>query len=372
MIAIVGPSQRFLSGVSYYTIRLANALSNHTNVKVVLFRKMLPKRFFPGRKRVGAKLTSLKFNENVEVHEILDWYNPITWFNAYKLLKDCKTVIFQWWTSSVAHMILFLELMCKLKDGDRKNIIIEFHEVLDPLESSILLINLYFKTVRRFITKLADHYVVHSKSEKEIIKSAYNIASSKISVIPHGVYDHYKTIENAKKALKITENFVILFFGLIRPYKGLKYLIDAFNLLPEDVAKNARLLIVGETWEDKSVPELISKSRFKDKITFVNRYVSDYETSLYFSAADVLVLPYVRASQSGVGYIGMHFGLPILATEVGGLKSLSEYKGTTFVKTRDEQDLSKAILHVYEKRRKFDTPRRFKWDYIAKKWMELF
>ncbi|MCX7998004.1 MAG: hypothetical protein N3A69_03505, partial [Leptospiraceae bacterium] len=126
-IAIFGPSKRFLSGVSYYTIRLSNALSQDANVKVILFRKMLPKRFFPGWKRVGEVLTSIDFDSVVSVHEILDWNNPLSWINAYNLVKDREVMIFQWWTSSVAHMYFVIELL----NRKRIPIILEFHEVVD-------------------------------------------------------------------------------------------------------------------------------------------------------------------------------------------------------------------------------------------------
>ena len=99
-VVIIGPSEKFLSGISYFTLRLSNALSDLMDVKTLLFRKMLPKRLFPGWRRVGEELTTQKFDERVEVYEILDWYNPITWLRAYKIIKAEK-----------ADVILFLSLI---------------------------------------------------------------------------------------------------------------------------------------------------------------------------------------------------------------------------------------------------------------------
>jgi glycosyltransferase involved in cell wall biosynthesis len=370
-VAIVGPSKRFLSGISYYTICLSNALSNYADVKTILFRNMLPKRFFPGWRRVGKDLTNLNFNEKVKVYEILDWNNPFTWLRAFNLIKDCDAVILEWWTSSVAHMHLILELLNRF--STKIPVVIEFHEVVDPLESSILPVRLYSKVMGKIVRKLANHYVVHSKADKELISRVYRIPIDKISVIPHGVYDHYTKIEGARNRLSIKENFVILFFGLLRPYKGVKYLIKAFERLPNDILEDSRLLIVGETWEDKESIKLIDQSRYSDKITVVNRYVSDDEVSLYFSASDVVVLPYTRASQSGVAHIAMAFGLPIVASYVGGLReSLSKYKGTIFVKPKDVVALTKAIIDVYkDKRRKYHYPSYLNWNEIAKRWVKL-
>jgi len=367
-VAIVGPSKKFLSGVSYYTIRLSNALTEFAEVKAILFRNMLPKRLFPGWKRVGEDLTNLKFDENVKVYEILDWYNPLSWLKAYGIAKKCDAMIFEWWTSSIAHMYLTISIL------NRKNIpiILEFHEVVDPLESAILPIRFYSRVMGKAIRKLASHYVVHSEADKNLISEIYRVPKEKISVIPHGLYDHYEKVEKAKEVLGIKEEFVILFFGLIRPYKGLRYLVEAFEALPEKVAENSRLLIVGEAWEDKESIKLAMNSKRKENITIINRYVPDSEVSLYFSASDVLVLPYTRASQSGVAHIGMSFGLPIVATKVGGLSdSLGNYIGTKFVEP-DAKEIARAIEEVYHERpKKFPVPENLKWEKITKIWKSL-
>lgn len=371
-VVIIGPSEKFLSGVSYFTLRLSNALSDLMDVKTLLFRKMLPKRLFPGWRRVGEELTAQKFDERVEVYEILDWYNPITWLRAFRIAKKSDVILFQWWTSSVAHMYLVLEVLnFRFR---RRPIIIEFHEVVDPLESSIFLIRIYSKVMGRLIRRLATHYVVHSHSDKELISKNYGIEKEKIEVIPHGIYDHYKKMERnvAKSTVVIKEEFIILFFGLLRPYKGVKYLIKAFESLPEDVIEKSRLFIVGETWEDKESKELAKESNFSDKIKVIDRYVSDDEISLYFSASDVLVIPYTRASQSGVAHIGMAFGMPIIASEVGGLKeSLGKYKGTVFVQPGSADDIVKALMSVFDERREFEAPEELRWEKIARKWFKL-
>ena len=369
-VAVIGPSKRFLSGVSYYTIRLSNALSEKADVSAILFRNMLPKRLFPGWKRVGEELTSLEFDSRVEVYEILDWYNPLSWFKAYRIARKSDAVIFQWWTSSVAHMYLSIELLNKI--SGKVPVIIEFHEVVDPLENSILPIKIYSRIVGRLIRKLASHYVVHSEADRKLVSKIYRIPEQKITVIPHGIYDHYERVENAREVLGIKEKFVILFFGLLRPYKGVKHLIKAFEMLPDEVRNNSRLLIVGEIWEDKESVKAAENSPFRDKITVVNKYVPDSEVSLYFSASDVLVLPYTRASQSGVAHIGMAFGIPIVATEVGGLKeALSNYQGSIFVEPNAES-IAKALEKLYgEPEKRYGVPEHLKWENLAKEWMKI-
>jgi len=106
---------------------------------------------------------------------------------------------------------------------------------------------------------------------------------------------------------------VILTFGLIRKYKGIMYLVQAFEKLPEDIAKKSRLLIVGEIWEGKNeLLNQINMSQYREKITLINEYVPDEKIPVYFGASDVVVLPYLRASQSGIAHIAMSFGKHII------------------------------------------------------------
>jgi len=371
-ITIFGPSKRFLSGVSYYTIRLSNALSELFHVNTILFRNMLPKRLFPGWKRVGKNLTNLEFNKNVRVYELLDWYNPLTWIKAYRIAEKSNAIILQWWTSSVSHMYLFVESMNKI--SEKIPVIIEFHEVVDPLENSILPIKVYSRIMGRLVRRFASHYVVHSKADLELISKTYSIPEENITVIPHGIYDHYPKLKkgDARKALGIEDEFVILFFGLLRPYKGVKYLIKAFESLPEEILKRSKLLIVGETWEDRESVTLAKKSKHSERILLVNRYVADDELPLYFSAADVVVLPYTRASQSGVAHIAMTFGLPVVATKVGGLlESLGAYSGTIFVEPCDSDSIKSALIRVFNHREQHSPPDDYRWEKIALKWSDL-
>lgn len=368
-ICIVGPSKRFISGISYYTIRLANAMSERYDVSVICFRQLLPTFLFPGKEHVGKNISTLDFNSGVEVFDGMDYNNPFTWFKAYRFFKrqDPDIVILQWWTSSVAHMQLLLKLFSSL--GKETKVVIEFHEVVDPFEEAILPIRLYSKLMGKSLRKDLDAYITHSRSDQELVAERYDIDIEKIHVIPHGLYDQYgEPIESreAKESLSIEEEFVILSFGLIRRYKGIPHLIEAFEGFPEEIAQKSRLLIVGEVWEDrKELLEQIEKSPYSEKITLVDEYVPDYMIPTYFSAADVLVLPYLRASQSGIAHIGMSFGKPVVVSEVGGLKeSMADYKGTFFVRPQNVDDIREQILNLFGNNEKYDPPVRT-WDKIV-------
>lgn len=374
-ICIVGPSKRFLSGISYYTIRLANAMSVEKEVSVVCFRQLLPTFLFPGKSHVGKDISDLSFSSEIPVFDGMDYNNPLTWVQAYRFLKAQKPdiIVLQWWTSSVAHMQLLLKMFAGLLN--KPKIIIEFHEVVDPFEESILPIRLYSKIMGKLLRKNLDAYITHSESDKELVAKRYSISPEKIHVIPHGLYDQYGKlldIKEARKNLSIKDDFVILSFGLIRKYKGTPYLISAFEQLPSDILEKSRLLIVGEIWEDrKELLDQIKASPYHDKITLVDEYVPDEKVNLYFSAADVVVLPYLRASQSGIAHIAMSFGKPVVVSEVGGLKeSMANYEGTFFVPPSDSDSIREAILSQFGERKHYDAPDQ-KWDRIINCYIEL-
>ncbi len=369
-VVIIGPSMRFLSGISYVTLLLSNSLADYFVVTALLFRNMLPKKLFPGYKRVGENLADCGYRSDITVAEILDWYNPFTWIEGSKYLLKGDVIIFQWWTSSVAHMYLILALL----NVRKKPIIIEFHEIVDPMEYGFFILRLYSKIMGTLIRRLATYYIVHSEVDRQLISSHYEIDINRVRVIPIGIFDQYKKMNKslAKDHLGISESNIVLFFGLIRPYKGVKYLVEAFEGLPPDRIRNSRLLIVGEAWEDQELYALVAKSPVASQITLIDRYIGDSEIPFYFSAADALVMPYTRASQSGVAHIGMEFGIPIIATRVGGLEeSLGKYNGTRFINPMDSDELARMIDDTIVNKKSFKPPEDLRWDVIAGQWRDL-
>jgi glycosyltransferase involved in cell wall biosynthesis len=150
----------------------------------------------------------------------------------------------------------------------------------------------------------------------------------------------------AKKTLGLNGP-VMLFFGFVRQYKGLEYLLRA---MPE-VLRNVqvKLLIVGEFWEDKE-PYLktIEELELQGDVVVVDRYVPNEEVGLYFSAADVVVLPYVDATQSAIVSLAYAFGKPVITTHVGGLPEVVRNGETGLVvPPRDDKALAEAIVRFF-------------------------
>ena len=290
-ICIVGPSKRFFSGITNQTVFLANALSKRNEVSVILLRNLLPRFLFPGREHIDKDQYVVDFSSEVKVYDGMDYNSPLSWIGAYKFLKKHKpdVMVVLWWTSSVAHMQIILRIMNRWSIKAKN--VLEMHEVVDPLEESIIPLRIYSRLTGCRLVKGADICTVKSEFNKTQISKIYGISEDKIFVIPHGLYENYKQISDknqAKRELGIQEEFVILYFGLIRHYKGVPDLIKAFARIPIDVARHSRLLIVGEVWEENDMlRQMIDSSPYKDQITLEAKYIADSLIPKYFSSSDV-------------------------------------------------------------------------------------
>lgn len=351
-ICIVGSSKRFFSGITTHTIFLANALAKQHQVSVILLRQLLPRFLFPGREHVGKNQYSVDFAPGIKVYDGMDYNSPWSWLGAYRFLKKEKpeAIIMLWWSSSVAHMQVFLKLVNRWGVGAR--IILEMHEVVDPLEESILPIRLYSRLVGRRLVQGLDAYTTQSQFDKTQVAKVYHIKEDMVSVVPIGLYEDYKQpMDSAlsKEELGIKEQFVILYFGLIRHYKGVPYLVKAFDLLPTSIATRSRLLIVGEVWEEgELLREIINSSQYKAQISLVAQYVPDAMIPKYFSAADVVTLPYLRTAGSGVANIAMPYGKPIITSDLHAMREcLSSYEGALFVSPGDYTAIAEELVKIY-------------------------
>ena len=150
--------------------------------------------------------------------------------------------------------------------------------------------------------------------------------------------------------MEITENLVLLCFGSIRKYKGISVLVKAFSDLPESIANNTRLLIAGEDWaDDNELWSLVKSSPYRDRIEVHPQLVPEEMIPIYFSAADIVALPYLRTAGSGVANIAMAYGKPIITSELDTMKELlAAYPGATFVPAGDSTALKLQLIQTYE------------------------
>jgi glycosyltransferase involved in cell wall biosynthesis len=346
-VLVIGAGTRLLSAMSYYTLQLTNALAQRFAVATIPMRQLIPTFLYPGRSRVGSTSTCLELDRNVTVMGEIDWFWGANLARAMRRLHAWRpdAVVFQWWTGSVLHTYLALALFARLR-GIR--VVVEFHEVLDTAEQRIPLARAWVSLLGRPFFALADAFVVHSEVDREPIGERYSVGIRPCVVIPHGPIDHFTSEDDSPPVpLRDPPAGVInlLFFGIIRPYKGLEDLVEAFEMLDDDEVARYWLTVVGETWEGWDLPiRLIESSRHRSRITLVNRFVEDDEVTAYFAGADAAVLPYHRSSASSPASVAMANGLPLVLTAVGGLpEAVAGYEGAVLVPPRNPKALRDAI-----------------------------
>lgn len=329
-VLLVGPSKRFLSGIAYYTYGLANALETECDLAVLLIRKLLPKVLYPGGRRVGHQLSNIQLPAAVPVFDGVDYYWGPSFVGAVNFMRNERpdVVVLQWWTATVLHTYVALSVMARLRGA---KIVVEFHETLDSAENRYWLIAAYANTVAPRLFRSCAGYVVHSEHERAAVVGRYGLDARRCGVIHHPVYDHQRGTARTRSAPEGVCN--VLFFGLIRPVKGLDELISAMGLVCGEETNHYWLTIVGETWEGCGpVLETARNTTFGSRTTIVNRYVTDLEADGYFRGADVVVLPYRSSAQSGVLHLAMGYGLPVVVTRVGGLLEVAaRYPGAVLV-----------------------------------------
>ena len=202
----------------------------------------------------------------------------------------------------------------------------------------------------------ADHLFVHTEKMKRELIEDFSVHGSRVTVIPFGINNSVPntrlTTDDARQRLGIQDGErVILFFGRITPYKGLEYLIAAFQRILAR-REDYRLIIAGRPdnceryWQ--TIQEAIREDANRERVLLRAEFIPDDETEVYFKAADVLVLPYKDIYQSGVLFLGHSFGLPALAADVGSLRDEIVEGKTGFVFMREDPvDLAKAIERYF-------------------------
>jgi glycosyltransferase involved in cell wall biosynthesis len=337
-ICLLGPAYPLRGGIAHYTTLLYLELKQTHEVTLVSFKRQYPAFFFPGKSQTDESRESFR----VENKPLLDTLNPWTWFATGRKIRNLAPdlLVIQWWHPYFALPFAAVALLFK-RGGGRVCFIC--HNVL-PHDRSM---------VDRFLTSLAlrtgDRFIVHSKKDEEDLRKLR--PHSPVERVMHPTYtpfsaDKTLTQEAAREALGLNGK-MLLFFGFIRPYKGLIHLIRALPRILESV--DCVLYIVGEFYEAKE-PYLreVERLGLGPNVRIVDRYVSNEEVPLYFCACDAVVLPYVSATQSGVVQMAYAFDKPVITTRVGGIPEAVREGVTGFlVPPGDERALADAVRAFY-------------------------
>jgi glycosyltransferase involved in cell wall biosynthesis len=375
-IILLGPSAPYRGGFVHFNAKLGETLINLTNLDTTLifWKRLYPTLFLPKPEKEFQDLQS-KVNFKNQGKSILDYLNPLSWIKLALLLKRIKPDVFiTYWTHPI-HFPVYFCLFSFIKILTHVPIYLIAHNVKQH-EGSFL-----NKLMTRITFYFAKRIIVHAKQEA---KEAENLTSKeKLIVAFHPIYNMFPedkqfSIQDFKRKLNLQKH-VLLFFGFIRPYKGLEYLIEAFKEVSQKI-EDVSLLIVGELfWKTdkkqnlatsiKQIPfqllkkltlkkdvskynplKLIKKYNLSHRCTVVEDYVPNEDVFKYFKVSDILVAPYISASQSGPVQIAYAFNKPVIVTRVGGLKDAvkEKYSGYT-VKPKRSKDLADKIIQYITK-----------------------
>jgi glycosyltransferase involved in cell wall biosynthesis len=249
----------------------------------------------------------------------LDSLNLVTWLTAFwriwKYAPDA--IVLQWWTSFWAPVWFVLGALDRL--FLQSPLVYICHNVL-PHEAQP-----WDSWLARLAWLWGSQFIVQSLEERDRLSS--RTRDVPISIVPHPVYDMFADQqmpqEEARQRLRLPlDTPILLFFGFVREYKGLKDLLAALPRIRAQLGE-LTLVVAGEFWEHKrSYLEMIETLEVADLVIIEDRYIPNEEVAIYFSAADVLVAPYRRATGSGAVQMALGFGCPVIATAVGGLEDI--------------------------------------------------
>jgi len=347
-IAIVGTAYPMRGGIAQFNALLYKYLSAKNDVTMFSFKRQYPEFLFPGKTQYEQGEPTFKIPDKINKISV-DSVNPINWINVGLKIAKVKPdlIIFKYWLPFLGPCFTIISVFAKF--FSKAKVLFICDNVI-PHEKRL---------GDRFFTKLAfsqvDYFIVMSKTVEEDLKKFSRGKPYKL--IPHPVYNIFGervSKSEAKEFIRKEFNIdtrnekVILFFGYIRKYKGLNYLIDA---MPEILKKlRLKLLIVGEFYEDeKKYFDQIESLKLRDSVEVVSDFVPDEKVRYFFSASDIVVLPYVNATQSGITQIAYYYDKPVIATDVGGLSEVVKNNETGFIiAPESSKAIANAVVKFYE------------------------
>lgn len=330
-VAIVGPVYPYRAGIAYCTTRLAEEL----RADAISFRRQFPKSLYPGSSDIDE---SLRPRTPPGARFVLDIVNPLTWLKTAMLLRRERydAVIFVWWIWVWA--LPYLTLLAMLPRSTR--VILQCHNIGDKEPAA------WKRALTNRVLRRGDFLVVHAKSEAE---EAERRTRGKRRVVTtflpvHELGGAIPARDEARASLGLDGN-VALFFGHVRPFKGLDIVLRAWPMLETHVT----LAVAGEVWW-KNEEEYRSLARGLDNVRLDFRFIPDAEIATWFAAADVVLAPYRIEAQSGVALTAFHFARPVIATTVGGLPEIiAEGENGMLVPPEDPAALANAIDRFFSR-----------------------
>lgn len=338
-IAYLSTFYPYRGGIAQFNACLYRELEKQGhNVKAYTFTTQYPNFLFPGKTQF---VTENDIADKIDSVRCLNSINPFSYYKTARLINQQQPdlLVMKYWMSFFGPSLGTAAGRVR-KKGTK---VVTILDNVIPHEKRF-----FDASFTKYFLKRNDGFIAMSESVKNDLLSL--APNAKVILKPHPLYDHFGkklSREQACKNLNIDPaKKNLLFFGIIRDYKGLDLLIEAFSKLDNSY----QLIIAGEVYGsfDKYQAQIDAIPN-KENVKLFNHYISDAQVPDFFSAADVVVLPYKSATQSGITSIAYHFELPLIATDVGGLKeSITHEKTGLIVPESTSEKILESIRQYYE------------------------
>ncbi len=339
------------------------------DVQIISFSLQYPRFLFPGKSQVEPGVPPA-----LSILKMINSVNPFSWLLTGRWIrKKCPDiVVVHHWMPFIAVSLGFILRRIRKVPGIR--IISVVHNVV-PHEKQP-----GWRRISRYFFKTCHGFIAMSGTVLEDLETF--VKGKGMRFIPHPIYDIFGEKVDRKSAsghLKLDQDLsYLLFFGMIRKYKGLDLLLDAMPDIIQALP-DVRLIVAGEFYSDKDAClEKIERLGVRDHVIIADEFIPSDQVKYYFSIADMVVQPYITATQSGVTQIAYHFEVPMLVTDVGGLAEIVPDEKVGYVVKVDQSAISNKVIDFYknDRREAFISnlkleKKRFSWEEMAKGILEL-
>lgn len=362
-ILFLGPAWPYRGGLSAYNERLAEELQKDAEVEIWTFTVQYPSFLFPGK----SQFTDEPAPKNLRIRRLINSVNPLNWIKVGRMIRKWQPdmIVTKYW---LPFMGPCLGTLLRLGKSKHTKVVSILDNVVphEKRPGDVAFTKYFLKPVNAFIAM--SQSVLDDLRKFEPGKPA--------SLIPHPIYDNYgapvsKSV--AREVLQLQQDRkYILFFGFIRPYKGLDLLIQA--MADERIKQlDIHLIVAGEAYEDLApYNQLLDSLQLRDRVTMNTDFIPDTAVKNYFCAADLVVQPYKSATQSGISQIAYQFDKPMVVTRVGGLIEMVPDNIVGFQCEPDPADIAAVIVKYYRDNREADMTeavrrekKQYSWERLA-------
>jgi glycosyltransferase involved in cell wall biosynthesis len=329
----------YRGGIAQFNALLFRAMEKHHEMHAVTFKRQYPNMLFPGKTQY---VTQDDIADPVPAVRKLDSVNPLSYWTTAKYLRKQAPdlVLTKYWMTFFGPSLGFV-----LGRQSRFTKRIAVLDNVIPHEKRF-----FDNAFNRYFLRRNDGFIAMTEKVKEDLLSY--VPHAKCVVIPHPVYNQFGTKVTREEALNqlnlghLKDRKILLFFGIIRDYKGLDLLLEVMAALP----KEYHLILAGESYGSfDGYAQQIEELSIGDRCHVFQRYISDGEVPWFFSAADVCMLTYKSATQSGITGIAQHFELPMIATQVGGLAETIQHGKTGLIcSDRSPKSIADSVITYFE------------------------